>query len=39
MKGSKHKKQNKTMVLQFMLEAPRRCTILCFLFTNSDGIN
>ena len=32
------KKKKKTMVLQFMLEAPRRCTILCFLFANCDGI-
>ena len=32
------KKKNNPMVLQFMLEAPRRCTILCFLSTNWDGI-
>ena len=29
----------KTTVLQFMLEAPRKCTILCFLLANCYGIN
>ena len=28
----------KTTVLQFKLEAPWRCTILCFLLANCDGI-
>ena len=29
----------KTTLLQFMLEAPWRCTIHCFLFTNCDWMN
>ena len=29
----------KTTVLQFILEAPRKCTILCFLLANCYGIN
>ena len=29
----------KTTVLQYMLEAPWRCTILCFPLANCDGIN
>ena len=28
----------KTTLLKFMLEAPWRCTILCFLLANCDGI-
>ena len=29
----------KTTVLQFIQEAPRKCTILCFLLANCYGIN
>ena len=34
-----YERQQTSKMLQFVLEAPRSCTNLCFLFTNCDRIN